>query len=189
MKRMFSLALAVAIVATAGIVRAELKSGLQEGETIGAYIVEKVAGNPNDGVNDGQKLCYRCKLGNRPVVTIFTRSADENVAQLMKQLDSFVAKNEQKKAASFVNLLGDDTKALKGKAEELVKKSQAKNVAVVVPTDHKNGPDNLKLNPEADITVLIYSQGKIAANHALKANELNQQSIAKIMADTSKIVK
>lgn len=188
MKRVLSLGLVVAVVAFAGVVHAELKSGLQKGEKIGVFIVEKVAGNPTDGVDEGQKLCYRCKLGNRPVVTVFTRTADENVAKLMKKLDGFVAHNESKKAASFVNLLGDNPKQLEKQADALVKKSHAKHVAVVVPIDHKAGPDNINLNPKAAVTVLIYKKGEIAANHAFAPGELNDAAIAKIMADTGKIL-
>lgn len=189
MKRILSLGLAVALLASTGVAQAELKSGLQAGEAIGAYTVEKVAGNPTDGVDQGQKLCYRCKLGNRPVVTIFAHSADPSVTKLVKQLDSYVAANEAKKAASFVNLLGDDVDQLKKQADMLVEKSQANQIAVVIPIDHKAaGPENLKLNPEADITVLIFNKGKIAANHAFGKGELNDAAITKIMADAEKVL-
>ncbi len=189
MKYVLSVGLAVALFATAGVLQAELKSGLQQGESIGAFIVEKVAGNPTDNVKQGQKLCYRCKLGNRPVVTVFARSADDNLAKLVKQLDQFVAQHEEQKAASFVNLLGEDTSELKTQANQLVEKSGAENVAVVTLADDAQGFGELKLNPEADVTVLIYSKGKIAANHAFAEGQLDDQAIAKIMADTGKIVK
>ena len=37
----------------------ELKSGLQVGQSVGAFDVVKCGGAPNDGVRVGQTLCYR----------------------------------------------------------------------------------------------------------------------------------
>lgn len=190
MRKLLSVGLAVAVLASVSAVRAEdLKSGLQVGESIGAYDVEKCAGNENDGVEQGKVLCYRCKLGNRPVIAVFARSADDKLAALMKALDALVVHNEDKKAASFVNLLGDDADALKEASKSLVEKSKAENIAVVVPIEHKNGPEALKLNPDADVTVLIYNKGKIEANHALAAGKLDAKKIKAIIADTDKILK
>src|SRR5687767_9660797 len=89
----FAFALAFAVSANAG----ELKSGPQKGEEVGAVEVVKVAGNANDGVKVGEELCYRCKLGNRPVVMVFARKADKNLAKLVKELDKVVAKNQEEK--------------------------------------------------------------------------------------------
>ena len=190
MRTLLSFGCALALVASVSVVRAEeLKSGLQVGESIGAYDVEKCAGNANDGVEEGAKLCYRCKLGNRPVIAIFTRSTDESVSNLMKELDAVVAKNEEKKAASFVNLLGESPEKMKAGAKKLVDKSKAENIAVVVPVDGDNGPEALNLNPKADVTVLIYNKGKIEANHAIAAGKLDKKAIQAIIADTDKILK
>jgi len=190
MKKALACSLTVAVVAMASVASAEaLKSGLQPGEKIGAYYVEKCAGNPNDGVDEGEKLCYRCELGNRPVVAIFARSADKELASLMKEVDQFVANNEKAKAASFVNLIGDDADQLRKAGQEVVEASGAKNVAVVVPEDTKNGPASLKLNEKADVTVLIYNKGEIQANHAFAPGELNKMKIKKIVADAGKMVK
>jgi hypothetical protein len=37
----------------------DLKSGLQPGQSVGAFDVVKCGGAPNDGVSVGQTLCYR----------------------------------------------------------------------------------------------------------------------------------
>ena len=50
----FGLVMALASVAMAE----ELKSGLQVGESVGAFNVEKCAGI-EDGIAVGKKLCYR----------------------------------------------------------------------------------------------------------------------------------
>lgn len=195
MKKLTAFGLAIGVLASLGTLRAEeLKSGPQPGETIGAFTVEKVCGNADDGVDEGKKLCYRCKLGSRPVVAVFARKADDSVAELMKQLDSIVADNQDKKAASFVNLLGTDMETLKKGATKLVEKAKAKNIAVVVPIDGEdrpeaNGPKNLLLNAEADLTVLIYKNGTIEANYALgNIDKLDKKMIKAIVSDTEKML-
>jgi len=184
-----SMVLSALLVASTSVLQAaEMKSGLQAGEHVGAFLVEKCAGNPQDGVPVGGKLCYRCMLGNRPVVAVFARDVDDNLASLVQQLDTLVAHNGAKKMASFVNLLGDDQESLKSAAKSLVEKSHSQHVAVVVPKDHKVGPKNLKLNPRAGVTVLIYRQGIVEANHAVAAGDLNSQEIATIVHDAQKIL-
>ena len=174
-------AVAAASVVLSGTLQAEtLKSGPQLGDSVGAFTVEKCAGNDADGVEQGEKLCYRCMLGNRPVVAVFARKNDKRLAALVKELDSIVAKNEAKKVAAFVNLLGENPRSLKDEATKLVKDSKAMKVAVVVPVDHKQGPENYKLNPKADVTVLVYKQGRVRANFALPSEKLDSDTIKKI---------
>ena len=168
---------------------AELKSGPQKGEEIGAYEVVKVAGNPHDGVKVGEELCYRCKLGNRPMVMVFARKSDKNLAKLIQDLDKVVSKNEEKKLGAFVALIGtkDEAKS-KAIAEKLIKETEASNIAVVAAKDQPNGPESYKLDPKADVTVLICVKGEVAANHALSASDLNEKTAKLIIADTAKIL-
>ena len=49
---------AVFLAGAAAAVAAELKSGLQVGDSVGFFEVVKCAG-PEDGVKEGQQLCYR----------------------------------------------------------------------------------------------------------------------------------
>jgi len=87
----------VGLLAVGSAHAAELKSGPQVGDLVGAFQVVKAAGAPNDGVSDGEQLCYRCKLGNRPAVMVFARKPDASLAKFIEQLDAVVAKNEEKK--------------------------------------------------------------------------------------------
>jgi hypothetical protein len=187
-----ALALGLVVVAqaeeTKEAAKEALKSGLQPGDRISAYDVVKVAGAPNDEVEEGTKLCYRCKLGNRPVVAVFAHEVDEELVALIKELNALVAKNEKKEMASFVNLLGEDQEALAKEAKKLAKEAKADNVAVVVPEEHKNGPEHLKLNEKADVTVLIYKEGVIEKNHAFAKDELKKEIIAKVLKDTDVIL-
>jgi hypothetical protein len=192
MRKLLSLTVAIAILSVAGLASAakvaKVESGLKQGETIGPFYVTKFAGNKNDGVEDGETLCYRCKLGAKPVVAVFARSVDKNLAKLIGEVDKVVAKNQDKKLASFVNLVGDDNEQLKKDAQKLVKKSHAKHVAVLAPAEGRKGWDKLKLNDKVDLTILIYKDGMIVANHAFAAGKLDKSAIASVIADTDKIL-
>ena len=90
-----SLTFGIAALLLAGVSlaqAAELKSGLQQGESVGAFQVEKCGGAVNDNVKVGDQLCYRCMLGAKPVVMVFARKADDKLAGLVKELDKTVAK-------------------------------------------------------------------------------------------------
>ena len=49
----------IAATIMTGTASAEVTSGYQVGESVGAMTVTKVTGNPLDGVPDGKTLCYR----------------------------------------------------------------------------------------------------------------------------------
>ncbi len=187
MRRLTAIVAALAISAAAAQAE-ELKSGLQPGEKIGAFNVVKSAGAAEDGVPEGEELCYRCMLGNRPVVAVFARSANKPLIKLIQQLDKVVAENKDQKMGSFVNLLGEDAKKLDKAAKRLIKRSEAENVAVVVPVENENGPEALQIHEDADLTVLIYREGVIKVNHAFAKGKLNKKAIAKVIKDTGAIL-
>ena len=119
---------------------------------------------------------------------VFARKTDDALASLVKQIDKLVAANQDKKMASFVNILGEDADKLKQITAAFAKQHEITNVALVVPRDNENGPKSYKINPKAEITVLIYKGMKVKANHALAAGELNEKTIKAIIADTGKIL-
>jgi hypothetical protein len=184
----FTLSLAILVAAVASVRAAELTSGLQPGDLVGAFNVEKCGGAVNDGREVGANFCYRCMLGNKPVVMVFSRKADKNLAALAKQLDKHVAKNADQKLSSFINLIGTDADALKGQAKSFAADNKLENVALVVPNDTENGPEEFKINPEAETTVTIYRNGKVEASHAVGPGGLTKDEIQSILADTAKIL-
>ena len=190
MKASVILSLAIVLLAGATAARAaELKSGLQPGDLVGAFDVEKCGGAVNDGKEVGANFCYRCMLGRKPVVMVFARNADGSLAALVKELDKHVAKNADQKLSSFVNLIGSSPDELKAQAKEFAAQNQIENVALVVPQDNENGPSEFNINPAAEVTVTIYRDGKVAASHAVGPGGLNEKAIKSILADTGKILK
>ena len=60
MRMLMSCGAALALLASAAIAGDKaLKSGLQVGDSVGAFQVVKCAGAVDDGVKEGQELCYR----------------------------------------------------------------------------------------------------------------------------------
>lgn len=189
MRKLQTLALAIAMVLGATIAIAEdIKSGPQVGDAVGAFTVTKVTGNPDDGVEDGKTLCYRCKMGKRPVVMIFARTADAKLAKLCEKIEEEIVEHEDSKLTAFVNLLGSDAEALKKSGADLVTKHEIKKVAFVVPEDSANGPPDFKLAPEADVTVICYKEGVVTANHALPKDALCCEVIDAIVEDSCELV-
>jgi hypothetical protein len=164
-----------------GTARAEVTSGHQVGDSVGAMTVTKVTGNPLDGVPDGKTLCYRCKMGSRPVVMVFARTADDKLAKLLKKLDEEIEEHADAKLTGFVNMLGTDAEAIKKDAAEFVKLHGIERIAFVVPEESANGPDDYKIAPDADLTVVCFKGGKVTANHALAKGQLSEEKIDAIV--------
>ena len=119
---------------------------------------------------------------------VFARKPDAALASLVKQLDEVLAKHEDKKLSSFVNLLGEDREALEQQAKQLATKNGLKNVAVVVPVEFEDGPKNFGIHPQAEVTVMLYKNLKVVANHSFGSGKFDQKAVAAVLSDVPKIV-
>ena len=174
------------IITSAVSVGEEFKSGPQTGDELGAFYVTKCASAENDGVKEGQNLCYRCRNGARPQVVVFTRSVDPKVIAFIKRLDKAITKNKDAKLTAFVNVLGEDKDDATDVAKKLAKTSETMNVPFVVPNESENGPDNYGINPKAEITIILASELGVKANHAFA--DAKDLDIKPIMRDLKKIL-
>ncbi len=121
------------------------------------------------------------------MVNVFTRSLTDDLASLVKQIDDQVAKNSDKKMKGFVVLLTDDPDAAEGEIKAFAKKHGIKNVPLTL-FDGTAGPPNYRIAKDAEVTVNMWVGLKSKANHAFAKGQLNKESIAKVVADTSKIL-
>ena len=120
-------------------------------------------------------------------MNIFTRSLTDHLASLVKEVDSFVGENKSQQAAAFVVLLTNDPDADENKIKEFAKKHGIKNVPLTL-FDGEAGPQSYKIASEADVTVLLWKQRDVKANHAFPKDGLDEAAIKKVVADTSKIL-
>lgn len=121
-------------------------------------------------------------------MNIFTRSLTDNLASLVKEVDSFVGENKSEQAAAFVVLLTSDPDTDEGKIKEFAKKHGIKNVPLTV-FDGEAGPPNYKISNESDVTVLLWKKHDVKANHTFPKDGLDEAAVKKVVADTSKILK
>ena len=180
--------LLAAVLMSGLAVAEEIKSGLQEGDFVPAFHVTKAGGAQDDGKSEGWTGCYRCYLGNKPVVMVFARSTDENLAKLVKQIDETVAANSDKKMASFVNIIGKDADKAATSAKAFAKKHGFKNVAICVAKDLPNGPEGFAIAPQADVTVMTYVNGQVKDNKTFGKGQVDGKGIAAVVAGTKKIL-
>ena|SRR5687768_3423918 len=159
----------------------ELKSGLAVGDAPGAFNVNDVT-----GPSKGKSLCYRCQYGNRPVVAVFARDVNDDLAKVIKDVDGIVEKNKDKKMAAFVVVLSEDADKLAPKLEELAKKNGIKNVPLTT-FDGAAGPEDYNISKDADVTVLMWNKSEVKANVALAKGGLDAKAAKKIVAEAEKL--
>ena len=126
------------------------------------------------------------------MVAIFTRSITDDLTSLVKQIDELVAKNTDKKMASFVILLSNDADADEAKLKTLAEKAGIKvgkeaNVPLTI-FDGIAGPDKYEIAEDAEVTVLLWKGQKAVVNHAFAKGKLNKAGVKKIVESTSEIL-
>lgn len=158
-----------------------VKSGLQVDEAI-ASIFEPLNVT---GEHAGEPFCLVCENGANPVAMVFAREMSEPLARLIARLDAATSKNREEDMGSFVVFLSDK-KGLEQELKSLAKKQSLKRLVLSIhdPTP----PDGFEVSDEADVTVVMYREFKVKANHAFRKGELTDAAADKILADVPKIL-
>ncbi len=182
MKKMIALAAAALLSVSYFAQAADKAECLEVGSKVGAFYVTDVT-----GPEAGKKLCYRCKYGNRPVVTIFSRNVDDQVASLVKGVDDVVGKNQDKSMAAFVVLLSDNPEK---SADTLKKTADSAGVKHTPLTtfDGQAGPEGYKIAKEADTTVMMWVNGELKINETYKQGKLDSAAVSKLVGETKTIL-
>jgi hypothetical protein len=177
--------LAVAAVAVLGgaVVAAELKSGPQAGQKVpGPFHPLNI-----NGESAGKKNCLFCEAGGDPVVMVFARTPDcPGTQALIKSLEDAAAKNEKADLRAYVIFLGAEDK-LEAKLKDHADKAKLKKVVLAV--ESPEGPAKYNIAKDADVTVLLYKDRTVAANHTFEKGKCDEAAAQKVVADISKIVK
>ena len=179
---------AFALMAIAGLAIAEekksdIKSGLEEGESPAAFNVKDIT-----GPSAGTSLCYRCQYGAKPVAVVFTREVTEEVAKLVKEIDTAVGENKDKNMCAFVVLLTDDADKGAKELEKLAKDQKISNTPLTV-FDGEAGPEAYKISKDAAVSVMMWNKSRVAVNHAFESAKLSDEEVKKVADETSKILK
>ncbi len=172
-----ALALTVSLVNAGG---AAIKSGPQVGQDVpGPFHPLNV-----NGANAGKKHCLYCENGGNPVAVVFAREVTPAVASLIAKLDAATVKNQGASMGSYA-VFCSDKEALPAQLKELAEKSKLQRM--VLSIDNPAGPNNYDISKDAEVTVLLYSDTTVRANHSFRAGQLRDADVTRIVADVTKI--
>jgi len=137
------------------------------------------------GAHAGKKHCLYCENGGNPVAVIFARNMSQPLTTLIKKIDEATAQNKKADMGSYVVFLTSNEEL--GKQLETVAKKEAIK-HTVLSVDNPAGPEEYGVAKDADVTVLLYSDFTVRANHAFRKGQLTEKAIGQIVADVAKIV-
>jgi hypothetical protein len=158
-----------------------VRSGLQKGEMITA-IFEPLNVT---GEHAGEPHCLVCENGLNPVAMVFAREPSERLTKLLAKIDATTVQNKSLQMGSFAVFL-NDREALKQELKDTAKKQSLQQI--VLSTMEPAGPEGFEVAKDADITVVLYRDFAVQANHAFRAGELTDDAIDKVVADLPKIL-
>ena len=158
-----------------------VRSGLQKGEMITAIfeplnVTGEHAGGPH---------CLVCENGLNPVAMVFAREPSERLTKLLAKIDATTVQNKALQMGSFAVFL-NDRETLQQELEDTAKKQSLQQI--VLSTMEPAGPEGFEVAKDADVTVVLYRDFAVQANHAFRAGELTDAAIDKIVADLPKIL-
>jgi hypothetical protein len=182
MKKYAGVFAACFVLAGAAYAADELTSGLPVGESVPAFNVRDIT-----GPSKGKTLCYRCQYGARPVVTVFTRELTDEVKDLVKKVDAKVGENKDQKMAAFVVVLTEDADHVEPKIEALAKDSKIASTPLTI-VEGVTGPPEYKLSKDAEVTVMMWVEGKVKVNQSFAKGKLDTKAVDALVAETKKIL-
>lgn len=158
------------------------QSGLQTGQRPGPYAFLVAWGEQR-----GKSHCFVCETGDKPAVIIFARTPSDKLAKLHARINQAVIDHKKSDLRAWTTFLSDNQPALEPKLVEWGRQHGLSNVSLGVFED-LDGPPSYRLTREADVTVLLSVNQKVAANFAFRPGELNDEKIKELVEALPKIV-
>jgi hypothetical protein len=116
---------------------------------------------------------------------IFAREISDPLTSLVKKLDAVTGQHLKADMGSFVVFCSDEP-GLDKKLKELAGREKLQHL--ILSIDNPAGPKAFKVARDADITVVLYQDFKVRANHVFRKGELKDKRIEQILADIPKIL-
>jgi hypothetical protein len=108
------------------------------------------------------------------------------LTSLVKKIDAETAKHSDAGMCSFA-IVCSDKEGLEDQLKDLAKKEKLKKISLSI-VDSKAGPRGYDINPDAEVTVFMYTSRTVKVNHAFKKGELKAKDVDKIVSEVSKIL-
>jgi quercetin dioxygenase-like cupin family protein len=186
--RVLSLVLISGLLVCGSLPAGDLTSGPQIGDRIPGPFNPLIVVDAEKPDRSGTRCDPVERHGSSPVVLVFARTVSEPVTKLVKRLDAELAKHKQdgaKRLYAYMVMLSDD-ESLEMRLKDFAKKHRIKNTSLAIDWN-VSGPSGWKLGRDADVTIILYSRGKVEANHAFRKGELNEKRIDTVLADLPKL--
>ena len=152
----------------------------------GVSAVHRVGETMVNGPNAGQARSMICDLAGRPAVLIYAREFNPAVESLLTKLDAVARKGQERKMRSACILLtekDDDKKNLQEFDRRA--KLEATMLATHPPRDDNfyfgTGGFRHKLQPEAEVTVIVFQKLKVQSSRAFRKGELTERKIGEVV--------
>ena len=133
----------------------------------------------------GEHYCLVCAAGLQPEVMIFARTVNAPLFTLLERLEAAIGQHEKSGVGAFAVILSE-ADGLEQQLRDEAEKHHLKQALLAI--DSPDGPDGYALAKDADVTVVLYVQHEVRANHALRRDQLDSKAIDRIMADLPKIL-
>jgi hypothetical protein len=170
------------VVIARGAEGLRLESGLKAGEIANMFSVRAVTGPYR-----GKTLCYRCQLGNSPVVCIFARRITASLESMFKQLDARIAcGNDDLKA--LVVFLAQDAKKSAASLETLAGRCSLDHIPLTM-ANNAHGPEDYRIADAAEVTILMWKGPTVRVNRAFRLGELSEAEVKNVLLDLAKVLK
>lgn len=167
---------------TANVTAADLKSGLQVGDTFIPFTVQDVT-----GPRRGNSLCYGCAFGKHSVINIHTKTLSPELVTVLQGLDGLVDSATQIKGESkhaFLVYLTEEPDQAEKELNELAKSAGIKNIPLTI-YDELSGPPPYKLAAGADVTVMMWDRTKVTTNMAFAKADMKAPVADQILASAN----
>jgi hypothetical protein len=174
--------LVLVLVGAAYVAQADDAECLEVGSSVGPFYVADVTGPAA-----GEKLCYRCLYGDKPVVSIFAREVNDELGALIQQIDETVGANGEKGMAAFVVLLTDDPAGQEEALRELKEEYSIEHTPLTT-FDGTAGPETYKIQADADVTVMMWVDHTLTVNSTLESGSIDEEAVAGVVEQTSTIL-
>ena len=96
-------------------------------------------------------------------------------------------KDGDEKMAGFVVLMTETPEKAAPALAAAAKKHKISQMPLTTYAGAK-GPDGYKLNAKADVTVMMWVDGKVKVSQGLNTSDLNKETIAKLVGETKNIL-
>ena len=120
------------------------------------------------------------------MAVVFAREITPPLTSLVKKLDEATLQNDACQMGSFVVMLTDEEDGMQKRLKELAKTEKLKETALTV--FNSKGPAEYHINPDADVTVLLYVGKVVKVNRSFRKGQFQEKDLDAILADLPQIL-